>query len=700
MVIRKIELENFRIYHGKNEIELHTRDSKNIIVVSGKNGFGKTTFLMSLVWCLYGRQMQDVDVLYSKEITDQGGYAKYIANSLNRQARVEGGETFAVAITITDAIIPELTCNEITIRRVYSTRLRSEKLTILIDGFENQLISDLRTDKFDGEEIFIRDFLLPIEVAKFFFFDAEKIVTLAEINTDEQRKKLSLAYSEILGIKKYEDLKLEFEETKMRLAAESASPKDQIAFNTLKSEVSNAKVIIQRNESNISDFNEKRAAAKYDIDEIQRKLIRLGDSITLEELAEIKKEEDALNIAMKELQRELEESYDIVPFAIAGGIFLEIVQQAASEMQVRLSQYQFEDIEEKTDRIIDELLNEQKNFKGILNRDVQNFYFDTIKKLVKKHLFSDTPEIPADFKVLHDFSDSQREALNTLLQNLKLSFREKFKRLTNGYNQVRNELVQVRRRIADAEAIADDAVVRADRNKKSELERQLIAIDGQIRELEIEIGVKNNEIGQKERQLSELAKKFEVSKRNQNKDTLSNLLANGLSDYVAKFKERKKKSLEEQILKGLQMLMHKKGFIHGVEVKITRDLIEIELLDKRKDIIRKDSLSKGEQQMYATALLRGLVEESEIEFPVFIDSPMQKFDEEHAQNIIKSFYPHISEQVIIFPLINKELTTREYTLLSDRVAGAYFIVNRTADHSEFVSVAPNQLFEKYNEMYN
>jgi len=294
----------------------------------------------------------------------------------------------------------------------------------------------------------------------------------------------------------------------------------------------------------------------------------------------------------------------------------------------------------------------------------------------------------------------QREALNTLLQNLKLSFREKFKRITQNYNQVRNEYVLVRRRIADAEAIADDAVVKADRDKKAELERQLSEIDGRVRELEIEIGIKHNDITQKERQLSELTKKFDISERNQDKDYLSDKLANGLRDYVAKFKERKKKSLEAQILKGLQMLMHKKGFIQKVEVEIIGEDIDIHLLNKRKERIRKDSLSKGEQQMYATALLRGLVEESEIEFPVFIDSPMQKFDEEHARNIIQFFYPSIAEQVIIFPLINKELTEREYTLLSEHVAGAYFIVNRTSDHSEFVPVAPNELFEKYNELYN
>ena len=53
MIIKEIEFNNFRIYKGKNRICLTPDDGKNIIVVSGNNGFGKTTFLMALVWCLY-----------------------------------------------------------------------------------------------------------------------------------------------------------------------------------------------------------------------------------------------------------------------------------------------------------------------------------------------------------------------------------------------------------------------------------------------------------------------------------------------------------------------------------------------------------------------------------------------------------------------------------------------------------------------
>ena len=93
------------------------------------------------------------------------------------------------------------------------------------------------------------------------------------------------------------------------------------------------------------------------------------------------------------------------------------------------------------------------------------------------------------------------------------------------------------------------------------------------------------------------------------------------------------------------------------------------------------------------------MEESQIEFPVFIDSPMHKFDEEHAENIIKFFYPNIAEQVILFPLINKEMTKREYKMLLPRVAQAYLIHNLNADHSEFLACEPRALIDTYSQLY-
>ena len=48
MTIKEIELYNFRIYKGENIIDLTSDGKKNIFIVSGKNGFGKTTLTKML----------------------------------------------------------------------------------------------------------------------------------------------------------------------------------------------------------------------------------------------------------------------------------------------------------------------------------------------------------------------------------------------------------------------------------------------------------------------------------------------------------------------------------------------------------------------------------------------------------------------------------------------------------------------------
>ena len=116
--------------------------------------------------------------------------------------------------------------------------------------------------------------------------------------------------------------------------------------------------------------------------------------------------------------------------------------------------------------------------------------------------------------------------------------------------------------------------------------------------------------------------------------------------------------------------------------------------------IDKNGLSMGERQLSASALLSSLVSESEIDFPVFIDSPMQKFDKQHAENIIKHFYPSVSKQVVIYPLLYKELTEEEYELLQPNVCRTYLINNTSTDSSEFVETEPDNFFSTYNQLKN
>ena len=83
MLIDKIILRNFRVYYGSNELNLSIDPEKNVSIISGQNGFGKTSFLTALVWCLYGKYMPDVDERYRKEINESGGYKKHANKLIN-----------------------------------------------------------------------------------------------------------------------------------------------------------------------------------------------------------------------------------------------------------------------------------------------------------------------------------------------------------------------------------------------------------------------------------------------------------------------------------------------------------------------------------------------------------------------------------------------------------------------------------------
>jgi DNA sulfur modification protein DndD len=89
MRISKIILKNFRQYYGTIEIDLQTQGKQNIVLIGGKNGFGKTNFLISIVWCLYGEKITQIDESFKREVQKETNYQKFIKQSLNWTSKDE-----------------------------------------------------------------------------------------------------------------------------------------------------------------------------------------------------------------------------------------------------------------------------------------------------------------------------------------------------------------------------------------------------------------------------------------------------------------------------------------------------------------------------------------------------------------------------------------------------------------------------------
>lgn len=703
MQLKEISLNNFRIYKGRNTINLLPDGDKNIIIISGKNGFGKTTFLMSLVWCLYGRQMSMVDELYKTEIAQKGSYAKYIAGCMNRLADLKGDSKFSVSLTFTGVKMLSGNYSEVQITRSYDTRTSDEKVFVLIDGQPNEIIRDLTTEKQDGAEIFIRDFILPIEIAKFFFFDAEKIVSLAEINSTEQRKNLSKAYTEVLGIKKYEDLKETLESLQDDYRKKSATPEDRKELNQIKADIDNKNIEIENVEEQIVKLTEEKDEKKNESEEIQKKLVIEGNSITIEELNKLKEQENEYKEKIELLKNDLKDLFDLIPFGLSGAVLNDVADQLEREKNYNDAKFQQENVDQKTTQILEDIEKERSEKSFYVDIKARNFYEAQIKNLIKKYFFSQVPKVSDNFVPLHDFSMQQKNELDTLVNHLKYSFRENFTRISDENQRTKNELDKISRRIRNAEKDTEDEQIRNLRSNKEQLDKNVGDLESEITSCHEKIGELKGDIKTLKQRQETLRKRLDDSRQYSQKERKTKQVIAELKIFIKDFKEATKQKLEQNILKELKTLMHKKNLIHSVRVTINQagDDIDINLYDARDNKIDRSELSMGERQMYASALLKSLVCESEIDFPVFIDSPMQKFDTEHAQNVLKEFYPSVSNQVVLFPLLIKELTESEYdNILKPNVNKTFIIKNFNSEWSQFEEVNPDELITTYKEENN
>lgn len=720
MYIKQIALRNYRIYHGENKLEFPKNDAKNVFIVSGNNGFGKTTLLTSLVWGLYGKLMVDVDDKFRREIYDAGGYKKYAAGTFNRLTKSKYNQftneypetrfneiknknivkydelvnkakllrTYSVSILITDLNIPSLPCNDIEVIRTFDLEKNDDTVQILIDGQENELTKEV------GDEMFINDFILPKEIAKFFFFDAEKIVSLAEIKSLEDKKSLSKAYSEVLGIKKYEDLKTNLEDLRIRFRRNSASDKDKIKLNELQKETEQLKKLINHNNEQLTHWVGEKDINRLLSEQLQEKLIREGNALTVNELTDFKKIREKLSSESNTIRNKIKDLLDIAPFAISGQLFMDVKAQHEKEQEKKSANPTL--YRKKFEKINSDLIKSFKsqNAKSELTKQILKAFEDSFSK----HFIGN--QETGNFKVLLAFEDKEANEFDAIYNNLKYSFSLIFKQLIKDYKNNRIFFNKIIRKISSAETKENDMLIKEIRISKTEVDEKLIEIETKLNLINQEIGGLHKEITIKSRIIAELGKKVDLEEGDKLKDETAKRLIEELDQFISKFKSEKKSSLQTRIKKELNLLMHKKDFINRVEVLIDGEIIDINLFDKRNQLIQKESLSKGEQQLYATSLLKALVDESNINFPVFIDSPLQKFDKKHSINIIKDFYPNISNQVVLFPLLEKELSESEFETLLPKVNKAYLIRNVSEDHSSFEEILPKQLFKMYKKDFD
>ncbi len=710
MFIDSIILNNFRAYKGINQTSFQ-KNEKNVFVIAGNNGFGKTTFLTSLVWCLYGKLMVDVDEKFRKDINDAQGYKNFAKANLNKECaqridsldlsidnkkviskkgyiepfeNINSDSQYSVELHIRDVFIPAVPCSEILIKRTFDYLLESETVEVLIDGQINELAKEV------GYDIFINDFILSKNIATFFLFDAEKIVNLAEIKSLEEKRKLSSAYSEVLGIRKYEDIRKNLENLRIKFRKKAGSIISQNRLEKLTADIKKIEENISKNETDAVELDGQISVLRAEKDSLQEKLIREGNAISIEELARLKDVVKALKEKDNMLKAQFKDMMEIAPFVISGKLLC-MVQEQSDKEQVSKSKLV------NSETLVTAMRSAQRAIlvgaAGLLSEKQNKMLEAIIEQSFRNSITEYAPDNADDeVKILLDFTPSEHNELKALVDNIRYSYSVSFKQLVKDIKNNSIILQKTQRKISLAEYDDENPQIKEVRTRKAEVERKLSDLETTSRSMAETKGLLMRDYSTKKKQLSECVKLVKVDDLDKEKDLIAERLIRELTVFLTQLKEKRKFSLEAKIKNEIGILMHKDDFISDVSIDIMDDIIEINLLDNEGKIINKDKLSKGEQQLYATSILKALVDESGISFPVFIDSPLQKFDSIHSKNIISKFYPSVSKQVVIFPLLGKELSTTEYEYLLPNVSKSFIILNENG-RSSFKEVDPKRIFD-------
>ena len=156
MYFTKVELHNFGIYKGTHEMCLTDQiGNRNITLVGGLNGRGKTTFHDSILIALYGKQA----LKYIQE--KARSYDKLLLDHINKHATDD--ETYvAVSLCLDDG-------TALRVKRSWTAKGKKVEQQITVE--KNGVV-----DKYLGESwsYYIEE-ILPFGIARFFFFNNEKI---------------------------------------------------------------------------------------------------------------------------------------------------------------------------------------------------------------------------------------------------------------------------------------------------------------------------------------------------------------------------------------------------------------------------------------------------------------------------------------------------------------------------------------------
>jgi|SRR5690625_3167189 len=644
MLFKEIELTNIGPYQGTNIFLFNTNENRNTVLIGGKNGAGKTTFLNSIRLALYG------PLAYGFR-TQTKTYLSTIETLLNNKAKHNGEKQFIIKLGFT--IVEEF-------KRIYVEITRSwiptsSSFTENVDIFKNHSrLNDMEKDNF-LEKLRVT---FPPSLLELCFFDGEDITKLS--NEDHLSSYLKELSSKLFNLDLFQSLEKNLqkylsEESKSKQETQLEKEKEKLE-NKLKTKINDLKKLKNKYEMLIVQVNLTKENYKKTKEEFS-----IHGGLLYEEREKIHKE--ALNIEndRKQANEAIKEFIaKYLPFFIALPMLDQLIVQ----------------LEDEENYYISNIINEK--LKTISFHEFEKFFgvnFDSSKENELRNIIKNELIFSDNTPIMHNASKTETNQVHTLASHINLNALKEIYQLIQKNKDDLKKLSSLNKMLIDNESTSEFNEMIQSMEKSS---KKISSLEIKLNEyLEIQDGLQQ-EIEIINKQYEKVKKELHnIYKKKSSFHLTEKVLA--ISSKFQKEQLRKKvQDIEYFSTKMIKGLMRKDNFVNRINIE--HETFEVSLLDLDNNKINKDILSAGENELLVLSIIWGTIHSSSKELPVVLDTLLGRLDLEHKASVINKLIPQFSNQCIILAT-NSEITEDLFDDLSPSVSNHYTLNYDTVNKS-------------------
>ena len=647
MVFDEISLENFATFRKRCVIELRPKNRERpIILIGGENGCGKTTLLDALQLVLFGPLAR---------CSNRGrlGYKAYLKKCINRNVDPEEGAKIELVFRT------QIGGAERTFKICRSWSKTKKKITEkfvvyrIEDGNEkyDQVFSENWNDYVEG--------IFPTRVAPFFLFDGEKIELLAEFENSGPIIR-SAIYS-LLGLDYI----------------------DRLSTDLLTLERKKHKVLLAKIERELIDKLEEEI--KLIQKKIEELVIQEAKYMTLRDRQERKIEENEMRYKLHggdlydrqvELEMRYENSKEILhqhedelrhiaagasPLLLVKDLLKDIQQKSEREEDAVRAKYIYESLETRDQKLMTFIESFTKD--GNILREINNHLLHERNSEYKKAQY--VAYLNLDHGSVQKLSYLLSTELPKISKDIPVRI-DKIKELCEQVEACERQLSS----IPEEETLSE--IIKERETLKEHLSRINFSLEfnaEELRKLRYELYTKNIEL---KRLLVNSAESEREEGNNQRVLAYSRKARHTLDIFRKKVLLSHLHHIEKLILDSFQRLIRKEVLIKRLSINM--ETFCLHLYDHTNNELTPDRLSAGERQLLATSILWGICRAAGKPLPTIIDTPLGRLDTSHRTNLVTSYFPDVSHQVILLST-NEEIVGKHYRAMEPFISHKYLLTH-------------------------